>query len=48
MPPSSELPGFLAYPLLWIFVRQEKADVVAFMKALTGPLPAVESGRLPE
>ena len=27
---------------------QEKADVVAFMKALTGPLPAVESGRLPE
>jgi cytochrome c peroxidase len=27
---------------------QEKADLVAFMKALTGPLPKVESGRLPE
>lgn len=28
--------------------EQEKADLVAFMKALTGPLPKVESGRLPE
>jgi cytochrome c peroxidase len=27
---------------------QEKKDLVAFMKALTGPLPEVESGRLPE
>jgi cytochrome c peroxidase len=27
---------------------QEKADLVAFMKSLTGPLPQVESGRLPE
>jgi cytochrome c peroxidase len=27
---------------------QEKADLVEFMKALTGPLPEVESGRLPE
>ncbi len=27
---------------------QEKQDLVAFMKALTGPLPEVESGRLPE
>jgi cytochrome c peroxidase len=27
---------------------QEKKDLVAFMKALTGPLPDVESGRLPE
>jgi cytochrome c peroxidase len=27
---------------------QEKADLVEFMKALTGPLPQVESGRLPE
>lgn len=27
---------------------QEKADLVAFMKALTGPLPEVETGRLPE
>jgi cytochrome c peroxidase len=28
--------------------EQEKADLVAFMKALTGPLPEVEAGRLPE
>lgn len=28
--------------------KQEKADLVAFMKALTGPLPEVETGRLPE
>jgi cytochrome c peroxidase len=28
--------------------EQEKADLVAFMKALTGELPAVERGRLPE
>lgn len=27
---------------------QEKADLVAFMKALTGPLPEVEAGRLPK
>ena len=27
---------------------EEKADLVAFMKSLTGPLPKVESGRLPE
>lgn len=27
---------------------EEKADLVAFMKALNGPLPEVESGRLPE
>ena len=27
---------------------EEKADLVAFMKALTGPLPKVEPGRLPE
>jgi cytochrome c peroxidase len=27
---------------------EEKADLVAFMKALTGPLPEVETGRLPE
>ena len=27
---------------------QEKADLVAFMKALTGELPKVETGRLPE
>jgi cytochrome c peroxidase len=27
---------------------QEKADLVAFMKALTGPLPKVEAERLPE
>ncbi len=27
---------------------QEKTDLVAFMKSLTGPLPQVESGRLPE
>lgn len=27
---------------------EEKADLVAFMKALTGPLPEVEAGRLPE
>ena len=27
---------------------QEKADLVAFMKALTGELPQVERGRLPE
>jgi cytochrome c peroxidase len=27
---------------------QEKADLVAFMRALTGPLPKVESERLPE
>ncbi|TWT30452.1 Cytochrome c551 peroxidase precursor [Posidoniimonas corsicana] len=27
---------------------QQKADLVAFMKALTGPLPRVETGRLPE
>ena len=28
--------------------KEEKADLVAFMKALTGELPKVESGRLPE
>ena len=28
--------------------EQEKKDLVAFMKGLTGPLPEVESGRLPE
>ena len=27
---------------------EEKADLVAFMKALTGPLPEMETGRLPE
>lgn len=27
---------------------EEKADLVAFMKALTGPLPKVEPGRLPQ
>ncbi|MCE3016603.1 MAG: cytochrome-c peroxidase [Pirellula sp.] len=27
---------------------QDKADLVEFMKALTGPLPKVETGRLPE
>jgi cytochrome c peroxidase len=27
---------------------EEKADLVAFMKALTGPLPKVEAERLPE
>ena len=27
---------------------QDKADLVAFMKACTGPLPEVEEGRLPE
>jgi len=27
---------------------QEKADLVEFMKSLTGPLPDVQSGRLPE
>ena len=27
---------------------QEKADLVAFMRACTGPTPAVETGRLPE
>lgn len=27
---------------------EEKADLVEFMRALTGPLPEVESGRLPE
>jgi len=27
---------------------EEKADLVEFMKALTGPLPEVESGRLPK
>src|SRR5690606_31229301 len=27
---------------------QEQADLVAFLKALTGRLPQVESGRLPE
>jgi cytochrome c peroxidase len=27
---------------------EEKADLVAFMKALTGPLPKVEPERLPE
>ena len=27
---------------------QEIADLVAFMKALTGDLPKVETGRLPE
>ena len=26
---------------------QEKADLVAFMKACTGPTPTVEAGRLP-
>ena len=28
--------------------RQAKADLVAFMEALTGDLPKVESGRLPK
>jgi cytochrome c peroxidase len=28
--------------------RDEKRDLVAFLEALTGPLPPVESGRLPE
>src|SRR5690606_17744201 len=28
--------------------EQEQADLVAFLKALTGRLPKVESGRLPE
>ncbi|WP_146583721.1 cytochrome-c peroxidase [Posidoniimonas polymericola] len=28
--------------------KQEKADLVAFMKSLTGPLPKVETGRLPK
>lgn len=28
--------------------EQQQADLVAFMKALTGPLPEVETGRLPE
>jgi cytochrome c peroxidase len=28
--------------------EQEQADLVAFMKALTGPLPNVEMARLPE
>jgi cytochrome c peroxidase len=28
--------------------HQEKRDLVAFMEALTGPLPPVETGRLPE
>ena len=27
---------------------QDKADLVAFMKALTGPFPKVETARLPE
>ena len=27
---------------------QDKADLVEFMKALTGPLPAVQEGRLPQ
>jgi len=27
---------------------QQQADLVAFMKALTGPLPKVETGRRPE
>ena len=27
---------------------QEKADLVAFMKALSGPFPKVQRGRLPE
>jgi cytochrome c peroxidase len=27
---------------------QDKADLVEFMKALTGPLPAVNEGRLPQ
>ncbi|MFN7733410.1 MAG: cytochrome-c peroxidase [Pirellula sp.] len=28
--------------------EQDKADLVAFMKALTGPLPTVNAGRLPQ
>ena len=28
--------------------KQDKKDLVAFMKACTGPFPKVESGRLPE
>lgn len=28
--------------------EQEKADLVAFLESLTGPLPKVETGRLPE
>jgi cytochrome c peroxidase len=28
--------------------RDEKRDLIAFMEALTGPLPPVETGRLPE
>lgn len=28
--------------------EQDKKDLVAFMKSLTGPFPAVETGRLPE
>jgi len=27
---------------------QDKADLVEFMKALNGPLPAVNQGRLPQ
>jgi hypothetical protein len=27
---------------------QDKQDLVEFMKALTGPFPKVEDGRLPE
>jgi cytochrome c peroxidase len=27
---------------------EEKADLVAFMQACTGPTPTVETGRLPE
>jgi cytochrome c peroxidase len=30
------------------FSRDEKRDLVAFLEALTGPLPPVETGRLPE
>ena len=28
--------------------EQEEQDLVAFMEALTGPLPKVEQGRLPQ
>jgi cytochrome c peroxidase len=27
---------------------QDKADLVEFMKSLTGPLPQVETGKLPQ
>ena len=32
---------------IWHGSPQEKADLVAFMRACTGPTPAVETGRLP-